>query len=404
MNKSAFMKAGHPPTLLAAFLYFDLAFMVWVILGPLGVQIANDLGLTHAQKGLMVATPVLAGALLRFVMGLLVDHLKPKMTGAIGQVIVMIALFVAWYHGIHSYEQTLILGIFLGVAGASFAVALPLASRWYPPEHQGTALGIAGAGNSGTALAALFAPGLAAAFGWGNVFGMALIPLSIVFVVYLILAKDAPECPPPKALADYFRVLKDRDAWWFMFFYSVTFGGFVGLASSLTIYFNTQYGLDAKVAGYFTAACVFAGSLVRPIGGAVADRIGGIKSLTVMYVFAALFLGIVSLGLPEAWMALIVFVLAMLALGMGNGAVFQLVPQRFRKEIGVMTGLVGMAGGIGGFYLASSLGWSRQATGSYQWGFVVFALLAVAALVGLTKVKTRWRTTWGAAHLTAARI
>ncbi len=404
MNKSAFMKAGHPPTLLAAFLYFDLAFMVWVILGPLGVQIANDLGLTHAQKGLMVATPVLAGALLRFVMGLLVDHLKPKMTGAIGQVIVMIALFVAWYHGIHSYEQTLILGIFLGVAGASFAAALPLASRWYPPEHQGTALGIAGAGNSGTALAALFAPGLAAAFGWGNVFGMALIPLSIVFVLYLILAKDAPECPPPKALADYFRVLKDRDAWWFMFFYSVTFGGFVGLASSLTIYFNTQYGLDAKVAGYFTAACVFAGSLVRPIGGAVADRIGGIKSLTVMYVFAALFLGIVSLGLPEAWMALIVFVLAMLALGMGNGAVFQLVPQRFRKEIGVMTGLVGMAGGVGGFYLASSLGWSRQATGSYQWGFVVFALLAVAALVGLTKVKTRWRTTWGAAHLTAARI
>ena len=404
MNKSAFMKAGHPPTLLAAFLYFDLAFMVWVILGPLGVQIANDLGLTHAQKGLMVATPVLAGALLRFVMGLLVDHLKPKMTGAIGQVIVMIALFVAWKHGIHTYEQTLILGLFLGVAGASFAVALPLASRWYPPEHQGTALGIAGAGNSGTALAALFAPGLAAAFGWINVFGMALIPLSIVFVLYLVLAKDAPECPPPKALADYFRVLKDRDAWWFMFFYSVTFGGFVGLASSLTIYFNTQYGLDAKVAGYFTAACVFAGSLVRPIGGAVADRVGGIKSLTVMYVFAALFLGIVSIGLPEAWMALVVFVLAMLALGMGNGAVFQLVPQRFRKEIGVMTGLVGMAGGVGGFYLASSLGWSRQATGSYQWGFVVFALLAVAALVGLTKVKTRWRTTWGAAHLTSARI
>lgn len=404
MNRSAFLKAGHPPTLLAAFLYFDLAFMVWVILGPLGVQIAKDLALTHTQKGLMVATPVLAGALLRFVMGLLVDHLKPKMTGAIGQVIVMIALFVAWQHGIHSYEQTLLLGVFLGVAGASFAVALPLASRWYPPEHQGTALGIAGAGNSGTALAALFAPGLAAAFGWVNVFGMALMPLSIVFVLYLVLAKDAPECPPPKALADYFRVLKDRDAWWFMFFYAVTFGGFVGLASSLTIYFNTQYGLDAKVAGYFTAACVFAGSLVRPVGGAISDRIGGIRTLTAMYVVAALFLGIVSLGLPQAWMALVVFVLAMLALGMGNGSVFQLVPQRFRKEIGVMTGLVGMAGGVGGFYLASSLGWSRQVTGTYQWGFLVFALLAVAALVGLTKVKTRWRTTWGAAHLTTARI
>jgi len=404
MDRKSFLKAGHTPTLLAAFLYFDLAFMVWVILGPLGVQIARDLGLSHAQKGLMVATPVLAGALLRLVMGVLVDHLKPKMAGAIGQIIVLAALAVAWKFGIHSYEQVLILGLFLGVAGASFAVALPLASRWYPPEHQGTALGIAGAGNSGTALAALFGPGLAAAFGWTNVFGLALIPLSIVFVLYLILAKDAPECPPAKSLTEYLKVLHDKDAWWFMFFYSVTFGGFVGLASSLTIYFNTQYGLDPKMAGFFTAACVFAGSLVRPIGGNVADRVGGIKSLTLMYVLAAIFLSIVSVGLPEAWQALAIFVCAMLSLGMGNGAVFQLVPQRFRKEIGVMTGLVGMAGGVGGFYLASSLGYSKQVTGSYQSGFLIFAALAIAALVGLTAVKRRWRTTWGAPHLTTAKI
>jgi NNP family nitrate/nitrite transporter-like MFS transporter len=387
MDRKSFLKAGHTPTLLAAFLYFDLAFMVWVILGPLGVQIASDLGLSHTQKGLMVATPVLAGALLRIVMGVLVDHLKPKMAGAIGQVIVIAALAVAWKFGIHSYAQVLTLGLFLGVAGAAFAVALPLASRWYPPEHQGTALGIAGAGNSGTALAALFGPGLAAAFGWVNVFGLALIPLSIVFVIYLVMAKDAPECPPAKSMAEYLKVLKDKDAWWFMFFYSVTFGGFVGLASSLTIYFNTQYGLDPKTAGFFTAACVFAGSLVRPIGGNVADRIGGIKSLTVMYVLAALFLAIVSFGMPEAWQALAVFVCAMLSLGMGNGAVFQLVPQRFRKEIGVMTGLVGMAGGVGGFYLASSLGYSKQVTGSYQAGFLIFAALAIAALIGLTAVK-----------------
>jgi NNP family nitrate/nitrite transporter-like MFS transporter len=403
MNKE-FWNAGHRPTLYAAFLYFDLAFMVWVMLGPLGVQIARDLGLTHAQKGMMVATPVLAGAILRIVMGVLVDHLKPKLAGAIGQVIVIVSLFVAWYFGVHSYEQTLLLGVFLGVAGASFAVALPLASRWYPPEHQGTALGIAGAGNSGTALAALIAPSLAIAFGWSNVFGLALIPLIAVFIFYLFAAKDAPECPPPKTLAEYLKVLKDSDAWWFMFFYAVTFGGFVGLASSLTIYFNIQYGLDAKTAGFYTAACVFAGSLVRPIGGNVADRIGGIKSLSVMYVLAAIFLGVVSIGLPTAWMALIGFVGAMLALGMGNGAVFQLVPQRFRKEIGVMTGMVGMAGGVGGFYLASSLGYAREITGSYQLGFLIFAALALLALGGLTGVKTRWRTTWGAAHLTAAKI
>jgi MFS transporter, NNP family, nitrate/nitrite transporter len=402
--KSSFFKAGHTPTLFAAFLYFDLSFMVWVMLGPLGVQIARDLHLSPAQKGLMVATPVLAGALLRIVMGILVDHLKPKMAGTIGQVIVILGLLLAWYFGVHSYDQVLALGLVLGVAGASFAVALPLASRWYPAEHQGTALGIAGAGNSGTALAALFAPGLAVAFGWNSVFGLAVIPLAIALVVYLFVAKDSPECPPAKPLADYLKILHDKDAWWFMFFYSVTFGGFVGLASSLTIYFNDQYGLSPVVAGYFTAACVFAGSMVRPVGGMVADRVGGIKSLSFMYMFAAMFLGIVSFGLPQAWMALLVFVLAMLALGMGNGAVFQLVPQRFRKEIGVMTGLVGMAGGVGGFYLASSLGYSKQLTGTYQTGFLIFAALALVALTGLTTVKSRWRTTWGAAHMTAAKV
>ena len=403
MHRS-FWKAGHTPTLLSAFLYFDLSFMVWYLLGPLQVQIAEALALDTQQRALMVAVPILCGAVLRLFLGLLADRIGAKLTGVLAQLLVIAALLVAWKLGVHSFGQALLLGLMLGVAGASFAVALPLASRWYPPEHQGTAMGIAGAGNSGTAFAALFAPGLAMAFGWHNVFGLALIPLVIVLVAFCFMAKDAPDAPPPKRFAEYLAVLKDKDAWWFMFFYAVTFGGFVGLASSLVIYFNTQYGLDPKMAGYFTAACVFAGSLVRPIGGNVADRIGGVKSLTAMYILAAIFLAIVSVGLPEAWMALAVFVGAMLALGMGNGAVFQLVPQRFRREIGVMTGLVGMAGGIGGFYLASSLGFARQLTGSYQAGFLIFAALAVFALVGLTAVKTRWRTTWGAAHLTSAKI
>ncbi|HEX7647695.1 MAG TPA: nitrate/nitrite transporter [Noviherbaspirillum sp.] len=404
MKTTSFWKAGHTPTLLASFFYFDLSFMVWVLLGPLAVQISKDLGLTPAQKGLMVATPLLAGALLRIVMGVLVDHLKPKKAGAIGQVIVMAGLAWAWLGQLKSYDTMLMLGVLLGVAGAAFAVALPLASRWYPPEHQGTALGIAGAGNSGTAFAALFAPSLAVAYGWQSVFGLCLIPLAVAFVVYLVFAKDAPSAPAPKALGEYLHVLKDKDAWWFMFFYSVTFGGFSGLASSLTIYFNTQYGLTPVTAGYFTAACVFAGSMVRPLGGRLADRIGGIRTLSTMYMLAATFLFVGSTGVPSVSLAVVVFVCAMLALGTGNGAVFQLVPQRFRKEIGVMTGLVGMAGGIGGFYLASSLGYSRQITGSYQLGLTLFAFLAVLALLGLSMVKKRWRTTWGSAAMTTARV
>ncbi|MES2932382.1 MAG: nitrate/nitrite transporter [Pseudomonadota bacterium] len=404
MQKSSFWKAGHTPTLLSAFFYFDLSFMVWVILGPMAIQISKDIGLTAAQKGLMVATPLLAGALLRIVMGVLVDHLKPKKAGIIGQVIVMLGMLWAWKGNLDSYDDMIQLGILLGVAGAAFAVALPLASRWYPPEHQGTALGIAGAGNSGTAFAALFAPSLAIAFGWQNVFGWCLIPLGVAFIVYMIFAKDAPSAPPPKSLVEYLTVLKDKDAWWFMFFYSVTFGGFSGLASTLAIYFNTQYGLSPVHAGYFTAACVFAGSLVRPLGGRLADRMGGIKTLSIMYTLAAAFLFIASVGLKSEIGAVIVFVLAMLALGTGNGAVFQLVPQRFRKEIGVMTGLVGMAGGIGGFYLASSMGYSKQLTGDYQAGLIIFASLAVVALIGLSAVKKRWRTTWGSAAMTTAKI
>jgi MFS transporter, NNP family, nitrate/nitrite transporter len=386
------------------FFYFDMSFMVWVILGPLGVQIANDLHLDAGQKGLTVAVPLLAGALLRVVNGILVDRIGPKTTGLVGQSIVIVGLVFAWYFGVHSFSQILALGVVLGVAGSSFAVALPLASRWYPPQYQGVALGIAGAGNSGTVLAALFAPGLALAYGWTNVLGMAAIPLAIAFIVYIIYAKDAPNPPPAKGLLEYLSVLRIGDAWWFMFFYSVTFGGFSGLASSLTIYFNAEYGLSPVLAGYFTAAAVFAGSLVRPVGGAVADRIGGVRALSIMYIVAAAALVIASFRLPQAWLALVFFIAGMLALGMGNGAVFQLVPQRFRKEIGVMTGLVGMTGGIGGFYLASSLGYSKQFTGSYQFGFLIFAVLAMVALVGLTRIKGRWRTTWGAVGMSAARI
>ncbi len=403
--KKSFLSVGHLPTLASSFFYFDMSFMVWVLLGPLGVQIAKDLALSPAQKGFMVAVPVLSGALLRIVAGIMVDKIGPKQTGIVFQLIVIASLLTAWWLGVHSYQAVLLLGLALGVAGASFAVALPLASQWYPPEHQGTALGIAGAGNSGTVFAALFAPLLAVWYGWNTVFGLATIPLTIALVLFVMFARNSPAAAPAQKLGDYLRVLKIGDAWWFMFLYSVTFGGFVGLSSSLTIYFNDQFGLSPVVAGYFTAACVFAGSMVRPVGGAFADRVGGVFCLSIMFGVAAVALALISFGVWSAPMALIIFVVAMLALGMGNGAVFQLVPQRFRREIGVLTGLVGMAGGIGGFYLASSLGIAKQVTGSYHPGFLVFAGLAVLALAAITSVKGRWRRTWGAeASLGAARI
>lgn len=405
MRIKDFMKAGHAPTLFTAFLYFDMSFMVWVVLGPLGVHIAREMGLSASQKGFMVALPVLAGALLRPVMGVVVDRFGAKLAGAMGQVIVMASLAIAYFVGLTTYGNVLALGICLGVAGASFAAALPLASRWYPPEAQGLALGIAGAGNSGTVFAALLAPHLADMFGWNAVLGLALIPLAITFFIYMAFAKDAPGRAPAQNFANYFKVLREGDAWWFMLFYLVTFGGFVGLASSLVIYFNTQFGLAPVTAGYLTAACVFVGSMFRPIGGNLADRIGGVRALQALYGVVVIAMLGVALGSGGALIpALALFIIAMMAMGMGNGAVFQLLPQRFSKEIGTLTGLVGMAGGLGGFYLASSLGLSKQWTGDYRLGFVCYALLGAIAFFILFRVKVRWRSTWGSPSVARARV
>ena len=186
---------------------------------------------------------------------------------------------------------------------------------------------------------------------------------------------------------------RKADAWWLMFFYSVTFGGFVGLSSFLPIYFHDQYGLSAVTAGYFTAACVFVGSFARPFGGALADRVGGTRTLSFIYALVAALLLIISRGvLPAEAAARRADRSGMLALGMGNGAVFQLVPQRFGGEIGVMTGLVGMTGGVGGFYLASSLGYAKQFTGSYGRRLpAVRRLWPSAAWSGIAGVRLRWR-------------
>jgi NNP family nitrate/nitrite transporter-like MFS transporter len=401
MKLSDLKTSGHLPTLITAFLYFDVSFMVWTLLGPLGAQIGETLGLNAQQKGLMVAVPILSGALLRLVLGVVVDHIGAKKTGIIAQLIVIGGLAYAWLVGLHDFQATLLMGFVLGFAGASFAVALPQAGRWYPPNMQGLVMGLAGAGNIGTVLDALFAPRLAQAFGWQNVFGLAMIPAFLVFLVYVFFSREAKVEVKRKRFVDYVNLLKDRDAHWFCFYYLISFGGFVGLASSYVLYFKSEFGLSPVHAGDLAAICTATGALLRPVGGAIADRIGGIRSLFQFYAVAAIALIAAAFG-HSLYLNMTVLAVASGALGMANGSVFQLLPQRFARDIGVMTGLVGAAGGVGGFYLASSLGFSKGLSGSYTIGLMVFATLCVVAIGGLFLVKTRWRTTWGA--LSGARI
>jgi NNP family nitrate/nitrite transporter-like MFS transporter len=409
---------GHAPTLFMAFLYFDMSFMVWTMLGPLSTEIAEALALTGyimtaGQKATLLSLPILSGAILRIVLGFGVDKLGAKTTALISQAIVIGSLLTAYIMGDSiTYDALLIVALGLGFAGASFAVALPQAGQWYPPKLQGVVLGIAGAGNIGVVVDFLFAPKIAEHYGWSSVFGVGAVMAIIVFIAYAFIAKNAPAdvyTSRPKKLSDYGKLLQDKDTWWFALFYAISFGGFVGFAGYMKVYLMNTYSIDMSlfgvdvldesnvkvIAGYFGALCIFAGAILRPVGGNIADKLGGVKALYFFYGMVAILVLISAMANLSFMLAIFVLFLIMANLGMANGAVFQLVPQRFGKDMGIMTGLVGCAGGLGGTALIQTLGWSKGAFDGYAAGFLIFAGVVFVALIGLSFVKTRWRTTWG---------
>jgi NNP family nitrate/nitrite transporter-like MFS transporter len=392
MSLRGFRRAGHAPTLLSAFLYFDVSFMVWVILGPLGPFIGEALKLSPSQKGLLTAVPLLGGSFFRLILGTMTERIGGRKTGLIGLGLSVVPLMLAWQVA-NSFTGFLAVGALLGIAGASFAAALPLASGWYPPEYQGLAMGIAGAGNSGSLLATLFAPRLATIFGWRAVFSFAAIPVAIVWILFALLAKDAPRRAPVKRWRDYAAILRVPDTVWFCFIYSLTFGGFVGFSSFLSIFFHDQYNLTKVQAGDLTTVVVLFGSFLRPVGGTLSDRIGGYRML--VFLLAAISLCLAGVGtLPGVSVALVLLIFAMGMLGMGNGAVFQLVPQRFPESVGVMTGIVGAAGGVGGFLLPNILGTLKQTSGSFGPGLFVCASAACCGFLALLVLGSVWRRNW----------
>jgi NNP family nitrate/nitrite transporter-like MFS transporter len=387
-------RRGHTPTLVACFLHFDLSFMLWVLLGALGAIIARDLHFDPAQKGLLVAVPILGGSLARIPMGFLADRFGGRRVGIAMLALLYVPLLAGALYG-KSLPALLAVGALLGTAGASFSVALPLASRWYPPERQGLVMGIAAAGNSGTVIANLSAPLLARAIGWHGTLALATIPLTLVLVAFALMAKDAPaDEGSTRPKIDVRAVLAQTDLWWFCLFYAVTFGGYVGLSGFLPVFFVDQYGVSPVTAGYLTAGAACAGSLSRPLGGWLADRIGAIRMLSAIFALVTV-LYLLAASLPTLARIEVAFVSTMIAVGMGNGAVFQLVPQRFRREIGIVTGIVGALGGIGGFFLPTLLGNVRHRWGSFSAGFVVLASVAFVAFVAL-RVLVASRSAWRA--------
>jgi MFS transporter, NNP family, nitrate/nitrite transporter len=387
--------SGHLPTLIASFLHFDVCFMLWVLLGALGIYIADSVGLTPAQKGLMVAIPTLSGSLMRVPLGVLSDRIGSKPVGIGMLVFLFVPLALGWQAG-SNVPSIIAIGLMLGTAGASFAVALPLASRWYGLERQGLAMGVAAAGNSGTVIANLAAPQLANAYGWHTVLALAMAPLAMVLLAFVLLARESPHRPGPQPMGAYLRALAAGDMWWFSLLYSVTFGGYVGLSSFPPLFFHDRYAVDPVVAGIVTSGAALTGSTVRPIGGYIADRVGGVRLLSVLLIGIGAAYALSAMS-PSFGVMVFVVLALMACLGLGNGGVFQLVPQRFREQIGIATGLVGAVGGLGGFLLPTLLGSINQLTGSFAAGFAILSLLAFAAFVLLRVLAARargWRLSW----------
>lgn len=387
-----FLKSGHAPTLFAAFLYFDFCFAVWVLNGAMAPYISEAFNLTPAQKGFMISVPILAGAFMRFPLGVLAQYIGRKNAALVEMGLILLALLWGYFF-ISSYNDVLAMGVLLGIAGASFGVALSLGSGWFPPQYKGLAMGIAGAGNSGTVLAVLFAPPLATAYGWQTVYGIAAFFMLIPMVVMVVFAKEPPDVEH-QSFRSHIACLFEKDGWAFSLIYVVTFGGFIGLASFLPTYFHDQFAVTKIQAGQLTMLAALMGSAVRVVGGYVSDRVGGINTLSGVLVIVAVSLVLCGLAESSLVATTLLFMVCFAAMGAGNGALFQLVPLRWPMATAVAGSMIGEVGALGGGFIPNAMGLSKQYAGSYLWGFVAFALVAVAMIVMLRIMQVRWTRTW----------
>ena len=385
------MKSGHPPTLFAAFIYFDFCFAIWVLNGAMGPFITETYKLSPAQTGFMISLPILAGALMRFPLGVLSQYIGRK-NAAITEMSIIILAMAYGYFIVSSYNDVLAMGVLLGVAGASFGVALSLGSGWFPPEHKGLAMGIAGAGNSGTVLAVLFAPPLAQAYGWQTTYAFAGAVMFIPLIIMIVLAKEPPDCEH-QSFKEHISCLFTKDGWAFSLIYVITFGGFIGLSSFLPTFFYEQFSVTKIEAGRLTMLAAFMGSGIRVVGGYFADRVGGITVLAVVLLAAiAAFLSLTTT--PSLAITTILFMLCFAALGAGNGALFQLVPLRWPSNTAVSGSMIGEIGALGGAILPNVMGLSKQYTGAFATGFVGYAAFTAVVLGCLMLWQRKWVGTW----------
>jgi len=389
----SFLKAGHAPTLGAAFFYFAFSCAIWVLNGTMAPFITEAYKLSPAEKGVMLSIPIFAGALMRFPLGILAQYIGRKNATLVEMGGIAIAMLFGYFF-VHSFNELLAMGVLLGIAGASFGVALSLGSGSFPPRYKGLAMGIVGAGNVGTAVSALLAPPLAQAFGWQTVYGFAAVAILLPMLAMIIFAQEPPDLDKHASFKEHIACLFEKDGWAFSLIYAVTFGGFIGLTTFLPSYFYDQFGVSKVQAGQLTMLAAFMGAALRVFGGWISDHWGGVNTLTGVLLVVSVTLVLCGLSQNSLPVTVLLFLVCFAALGAGNGALFQLVPLRWPLSTAVAGSMIGEIGALGGGLIPNAMGLSKQHAGSYIWGFVGFATCAAAMLVLLRVMQIRWTRTW----------
>ena len=389
----SFLRTGHAPTLFAAFVYFAFSCCIWVLNGAMAPFISETYHLSPAQKGLMLSVPIIAGALMRFPLGVLSQYIGRKNATLVEMGLIAVAMLFGFFF-VHSFNDLLAMGVLLGIAGASFGVALSLGSGSFPAQHKGLAMGLVGAGNVGTAVAVLVAPPLAQWLGWQAVYAVAAGAILVPMLTMIVLAREPADVDPHASLRAHVACLFEKDGWAFSLIYGVTFGGFIGLTTFLPSYYHDQFGVSKVQAGQLTMLAAFMGAAVRVLGGWLSDRFGGVNTLT--WVLMVVGCTLTAAGLASGSLALttLLLIVCFAALGAGNGALFQLVPLRWPAATAVAGSMIGEIGALGGGLVPNAMGLSRQYLGSYVWGFVLFAALAFVMLGVMRVMQIRWTRTW----------
>ncbi|HSW15771.1 MAG TPA: MFS transporter [Ramlibacter sp.] len=391
--QQSFLKSGHTPTLFAAFLYFTFSCGIWVLNGAMAPFITEAYKLSAAQQGLMLSVPIVAGALMRFPLGLLAQYIGRKAATLVEMGMVCVAMLFGVLY-VNSFNDLLAMGVLLGIAGASFGVALSLGSGSFPPRHKGLAMGLVGAGNIGTAISVLVAPPLAQWLGWQAVYGVAACAILVPAAVMVIFAKEPDDLDAHASLREHTACLFESDGWVFSLIYCITFGGFIGLTSFLPSYYFAQFGVSKVEAGQLTMLAAFMGATLRVVGGAISDRWGGVNTLTFVLLVVAGTLGLIGLSGASLLATTLLMMVCFAALGAGNGAVFQLVPLRWPTSTAVAGSMIGELGALGGGLVPSGLGLSKQYGGSYSYGFFALAAAALVVLAVMRVMQIRWTRTW----------